>query len=84
MLYLACDEGCAEEAMIICAMLSVERIFYSLLLSLTFFIYSLSSYELHTDKGRKIQRHQQRFISELGDQFTYLNVYEFILFLLFF
>ena len=31
MLYLACDEGCAEEAMIICAMLSVERIFYSLL-----------------------------------------------------
>ena len=31
MLYLACDEGCAEEAMIICAMLSIERIFYSLL-----------------------------------------------------
>lgn len=29
MLLLACDEGCVEEALIICAMLSVERVFYS-------------------------------------------------------
>ena len=29
MLLLACEKGCVEEAMIMSAMLSVERVFYS-------------------------------------------------------
>ena len=75
MLLLACEEGCAEEAMIISAMLSVERVFYSY--SMPPLFYRLSSNDLHHDRGKRLLRKQQRFTSELGDHFTYLNVYLF-------
>ena len=77
MLLLACEEGCAEEAMIISAMLSVERVFYSF--DSSPLIHRLSSNDLHHDRGKRLQRKQQRFVSELGDHFTYLNVYVFSL-----
>lgn len=73
MLLLACDMGCAEEAMIISAMLSIERVFYSY--PLLPFFYRLSSSELRSERGKRLQRRQQRFVSDLGDHFTYLNVY---------
>ena len=38
------------------------------------FIMSVSSEQGRHESGQRILRRQHRFVSDLGDQFTYLNV----------
>ena len=50
MLLLACEKGCVDEAMIMSAMLSVERVFYAYALSLLFTVERLTM-PLRSDSG---------------------------------
>ena len=64
-LLLACEAGCADEAIAISAMLSVERVFQN-----------ISPREAGSHHAQHVLRRQKRLSSELGDHFTYLNVYK--------
>ena len=40
---------------------------------------SLTSEQLRSKRGQSLLRRQKRFVSDLGDHFTFLNVYDMIL-----
>lgn len=65
MILVGCSEGCVDEAMIISSMLSVDRVFYS-----------FSPRQVASERCQRIIRRQKRLMSELGDHFTYLNMYD--------
>ena len=60
---LACEEGCADEAIAMSAMLSVEKVFQA-----------ITPRERASERAQRIARRQKRLSSELGDHFTFLNV----------
>ena len=62
-LLLACEEGCADEAIAMSAMLSVEKVFQA-----------ITPRERASERAQRIARRQKRLSSELGDHFTFLNV----------
>ena len=62
-LLLACEEGCAEEALAMSAMLSVEKVFVA-----------IPPRQMGSERAQRVVRRQKRLSSELGDHFTYLNV----------
>lgn len=62
-LLLACEAGCALEAVAVSAMLSVEKVFVA-----------FPTRETASARVQRVLRKQRRLSSELGDHFTLLNV----------
>lgn len=56
--------------MIVSAMLSVERVFYTCAMAVSMMTSTPSRHE------HSLQRRQRRLMSDLGDHFTYLNVFK--------